>query len=96
MGPGEFMSLVAVIIGMVATMGMLVSGYKSRLRVKERELELRLAEAQARAAAAEPADTRIEQRLRVLERIATDKGQDIAAQIEQLRDNRAARQAEDA
>ena len=53
--------------------------------LREREIELRLAEACARADIPGPDDTRIEKRLRVLERIATDKGPDLAAQIEQLR-----------
>ncbi|MBS0480772.1 MAG: hypothetical protein JSR96_01215 [Proteobacteria bacterium] len=80
------MALAVVVIGIIVAMGMAVEGYKSRLRVKERELELRLAEVQARAALPAPADDRIEQRLRVLERIATDKGPDLAAEIEKLRD----------
>lgn len=88
MGPGEFMSLVAVVIGTIAITAILVSGYKSKLRLREREIELKLAEANARGAMPGADDIRIEQRLRVLERIATDKGPALAAEIEQLRDAR--------
>ena len=84
------MSLVAVVLGSVAITAILVGGYKSKLRLRERELELRIAEANERSAQPLPSDTRIEQRLRVLERIATDKGPNLAAEIEQLRDDRAA------
>jgi hypothetical protein len=58
-------------------------------RHRERRLEL---EAQIAAAkAADPEYTRhLEERLRVLERIVTDKGHGIADEIERLRDERPA------
>jgi hypothetical protein len=89
MGPGDVMGLVAVIIGFISVTGILTGAYKSKLKVRERELELRILEAGKRADPSPAGDARLEQRLRVLERIATDKGPNLAAQIEQLRDERA-------
>lgn len=90
MGPGDFMGLVAVVIGSISITAILASAYKSRLKLREREIELQILQAGERAARPPVSDDRTEQRLRVLERIATDKGPNLAAQIEQLRDERAA------
>ena len=91
MGPGEFMGLVAVIIGTISITGILTSAYKSKLKLREREIELQILQAEERKGLPPVNDDRIEQRLRVLERIATDKGPNLAAEIEQLRDQRAAK-----
>ncbi|MFM5886552.1 MAG: hypothetical protein ACKOQ3_14690 [Novosphingobium sp.] len=85
---GSFMGLSAVVIGAVSIVGILTGAYKSKLRVRERELELQILQAGKPAAMPPSADPRLEQRLRVLERIATDKGPNLAAEIEQLRDAR--------
>lgn len=61
---------------------------KKWLDLKEKEidaLQRDAAEKQARYAAQ---TERLEQRVRVLERIATDKGIDVAEEIERLRDAR--------
>lgn len=80
---GSTVAFAALVIGMIAITGMLLEGYKSRMRVKERELELRIAEASRGKA-----DTgKFEQRLRVLERIATDQSSVLATQIEDLRES---------
>ena len=56
-------------------------------RHREKQLELEAQIAQARAA--DPEYTRhLEERLRVLERIVTDKGHGVADEIERLRDQR--------
>lgn len=91
MGPGEFMSLVAVVIGSISITGILTSAYKSKLKLREREIELQILQAGERTARPALSDDRTEQRLRVLERIATDKGPNLAAEIEQLRDERMAK-----
>jgi len=85
MGPGEFFVFTATLVGaaLVALL-MLTNAYKRRLDFKLRQLEL---ETQARALQT-PTDDRtdlLEDRVRVLERIATDRGPDIAHQIEALR-----------
>lgn len=86
MGLGETVALCAVVIGSISIAGMMLEGFKARMRVRERELELRIAEAQhGTGPRPEPEVERIEARLRVLERIATDKTDSLAAQIEDLR-----------
>ena len=83
---GDFMGLSALMIGIIAVSAILMEGYKRRLAFKERKLEL-LASNTAEKAAQYAAHTeRLEARVRVLERIATDKGADLAAAIEDLRD----------
>ena len=82
---GEVMGLMVVVGGMIAVFGMITEAYKARLRVKEREYEAMIARSAAGRADAEETE-RLEARVRVLERIATDKGQDLARQIEQLRE----------
>lgn len=85
---GEFMGLAAMVIGTVSIVGILTGAYKAKLQVRAKELELRILQASGRPAQADRPDPQVEQRLRVLERIATDKGPDLAAKIEELRDAR--------
>lgn len=89
MQPGEFLVFFSIVaVAVLALMLMLTNAYKRGLDFKLRKLEL---EAQARAPLPAPRDDyaeMLEDRVRVLERIATDRGQDIAHQIEALRDRR--------
>ena len=63
-----------------------IGGFKSWLKVKERQMELQ-SEMTAEKTAQYAAHTeRLEQRMRVLERIITDKGFEVSQQIEDLRD----------
>jgi hypothetical protein len=87
-----FVVCVAIGAALLALL-MLTSAYKRRLDFKLRKAEI---DAQARAPLAPPNDDRadlLEDRVRVLERIATDRGQDIAHQIERLRDRTAEEKA---
>jgi len=59
---------------------------KPWLRLKERQLETEAQLVAEKAAQYAAHVERIEQRLRVLEQIATDRGAETAAQIEALRD----------
>lgn len=62
--------------------------FKPWLDLKKRQLELE-AQMTAEKAAQYAAHTeRLEQRMRVLERIVTDKGIDLSDEIERLRDDR--------
>ena len=84
---GDFMGLVAAMGGLVGIVALLSQAYQRRLAHKERIAELR---AQGSITLPPPADRsaeveRLEHRIRVLERIATDKTTDLAAQIEDLR-----------
>ena len=60
--------------------------FKMWLRIKERQMEVQSSLAAEKSAQYAQHVERIEQRLRVLEQIATDKGVETAAQIEALRD----------
>jgi hypothetical protein len=89
MQPDEMAIFFTLVVSALLIFAMLVSAYKRRLDFKMKKLEL---EASARAAGREPTPSRrddrtdlLEDRVRVLERIATDRGQDIAHQIEALR-----------
>lgn len=86
MGPGEVMGLIAMIAGTLGMTAIITSTYKRHLRFKERELELMASHTAEKAAQYAAHTERLESRVRVLERIATDKGQDLAAAIEDLRD----------
>jgi len=87
MGPGEAIAAVAffgMLIGVLIVAG---ESFKKWVAYKQRKLELE-AEAlgSAREARRDDYVELLEERVRVLERIATDRGQDIAHQIESLRD----------
>ena len=56
------------------------------LRFREKKMELEAQIAAAQAAATNPRPDLLEQRVRVLERIVTDKGMNVADEIERLRD----------
>lgn len=76
-----------IVVGIPVIVGVLGDVYKRHLKFKERELEL-LGNQTAEKAAQYAAHTeRLEQRVRVLERIVTDKGLGVADEIERLRDS---------
>ncbi len=62
-----------------------IAPFKMWLRVKERQLELQSQMTAEKTAQYAAHTERLEQRVRVLERIATDKGSDLSDQIEALR-----------
>lgn len=63
-----------------------IAPFKMWLRMKERQIEAQSGLAAEKSAQYAQHIERIEQRLRVLEQIATDRGVETAAQIEALRD----------
>ena len=78
-------ALVAFVVVGLPTMA--VFALVSRiLRYLEKKMELEAQIAAAQAAATNPRPDLLEQRVRVLERIVTDKGIDVSDQIENLRD----------
>ena len=86
--PEELYVFTIIVIAVLLALLMLTSAYKRRLDFKLRKAVI---DAQARAPLPPATDDRndlLEDRVRVLERIATDRGQDIAHQIESLRDQR--------
>ena len=75
-----------IVVGLPVLAGVLGDVYKRHLKFKERQLEL-LGNQTAEKAAQYAAHTeRLEQRVRVLERIVTDRGIAVADEIEKLRD----------
>jgi type II secretory pathway pseudopilin PulG len=85
-GPGETLSLAALAVMIIAVTAILASAYRSRLAFRQREMELRLelAKVELEAARATPDTSPLEGRVRVLERIATDRARDLASQIDDL------------
>lgn len=82
----DSVALIFLVAGIVIVIATLAEAYKRRLAYKERALEL-TAKATAEKAAQYAAQAeRLEQRVRVLERIATDKTADLALGIEALRE----------
>jgi hypothetical protein len=78
--------LIPILALMIPILGMLMVPVRQWLRIREREIEA-LGTSTAEKAAQYAAQTeRLEQRVRVLERIVTDKGIDVAEEIERLRD----------
>ena len=81
--PGILVPIIAVSIGLFAVIGR--AFFRPWLALKERQLE-RDGQMVAEKAAQYAAQTeRLEQRVRVLERIVTDRGADLANEIEDLR-----------
>jgi hypothetical protein len=86
MNAGEFFGLVAAILGLLALVSILANLYRRNLDFKERKLELETQAATARASVPHDRNDLLEERVRVLERIATDRSPDLAIQIEALRE----------
>jgi hypothetical protein len=63
-----------------------IAPFKMWLRMKERQMEIQSTQTAEKAAQYAAHTERLEQRVRVLERIATDKGTDLSNEIEALRD----------
>lgn len=73
-----------IVVGIPVIAGVIGDMYKRRLKLREKELEI-LGNQTAEKAAQYAAHTeRLEQRVRVLEQIVTDKGIETAEQIEAL------------
>jgi hypothetical protein len=85
MGPGETIALVAIVGGLIAVTIMVGTIFKRFMSYKERQLGLTADRTAEKAAQYASHVEQLEARVRVLERIATDKGADLAQQIESLR-----------
>lgn len=78
--------IVFIVIGLPILLGVGSGVIKQWLRLRERQLELQAAQTAEKAAQYAAHTDRLEQRMRVLERIVTDKGIVVADEIERLRD----------
>jgi hypothetical protein len=63
-----------------------IAPFKMWLRMKEKQMEIQSSMTAEKSAQYAAHTERLEQRVRVLERIITDKGTDLATEIEDLRD----------
>ena len=77
-----------IVVGLPTVLGIGSDMFKRWLKLKERQMELAAQGAAERAVQQTATVERFEARVRVLERIATDRGTAIAGQIEALRDER--------
>jgi hypothetical protein len=92
-GPGEVM-IALIVIGLpVAT---LFYGFHRFFKFREKQLGVEAMNAAEKAAQYAARSSELEERVRVLEQIVTDRGAETAAQIEALRKPRIARSAEPA
>jgi predicted Holliday junction resolvase-like endonuclease len=85
MGPSVIV-LVAIAVLLPVMLVCAVEVYKRHVSYKERQFELMADRTAERAAQYAAQVERLEERMRVMERIATDGGVNIARQIENLRD----------
>jgi hypothetical protein len=83
--PGWVWFFVLVVV-IPTLLGIVGDAWKRHLKFKEKQLELQAGQTAEKAAQYAAHTERLEQRVRVLERIVTDRGVDIADQIENLRD----------
>jgi hypothetical protein len=77
-----------IVVGIPVVVGVGGDIIKRWMKLKERQLDHAAVLAADKAAAQAAHIEKLEQRVRVLERIATDKGTELAAQIDDLRDDR--------
>ena len=83
--PGWVWFFVMVVV-IPTLLGILGDAWKRHLKFKEKQLELQAGQTAEKAAQYAAHTERLEQRVRVLERIVTDRGIVVAEQIENLRD----------
>ncbi len=81
---GVLIPILGIMCGLVAIIGGVF--LKPWFRLKERQLATEASLVAEKAAQYAAQTERLEQRVRVLERIVTDRGQDLAGEIENLRD----------
>lgn len=74
-----------IVVGIPVIAGVGADIFKRWIKLKEKQLDHAAVMAADKAAAQAAHIERLEQRMRVLERIATDKGNHLSAQIEDLR-----------
>jgi hypothetical protein len=86
MGPGETIALVAIVGGLIAVTILIGTIFKRIMSYKEKQLVMTADRTAEKAAQYASHVEQLEARVRVLELIATDKGADLALQIEELRE----------
>ncbi len=72
----------------IPILGLCLAGFKSWIKLKEKQLEAMNSLTAEKTAQYAAHTERLEQRMRVLERILTDRGLTVAEEIDALRDRR--------
>ena len=83
MNPVAVVFIAAIVVGLPTIM--LMMAFNRFFKFRERKLEIEALNAAEKAAQYASRSSELEQRVRVLEQIATDRGAETAAQIEALR-----------
>ena len=83
--PTSFFVVIVAVPVLCATLGTVATRW---IKLKEKQLDHAASLAADKAVAQAGHLEKLEQRMRVLERIATDRGVDVAAEIERLREDR--------
>lgn len=86
--PTSVLIFFMIVVGIPVIAGIGADMFRRWLKHKEKMAEALNAQTAEKAAQYAAHTERLEQRVRVLERIATDKGLDLSDEIERLRDQR--------
>ncbi len=86
-----FLGFFMIVVGLPVIGGIWGNVQRQKMKLRERELEVLGTQTAEKAAQYAAHVERLEQRVRVLERIVTDRGADLANEIERLRDDSAPR-----
>jgi hypothetical protein len=84
--PASILLFFVIVVGIPVGGGIGMAAFQQWLRHKEKMGQLLASETAEKAAQYAAHVERLEQRVRVLERIVTDRGADLSDQIDQLRD----------
>ena len=82
----EAIVILLIVVGLPVTLGIGYAAYERHLKFKERQFKAITNETAEKAAQYAAHTERLEARVRVLERIVTDRGIEVAEEIEKLRD----------
>jgi hypothetical protein len=89
MGSGIFVwGILMIVVGIPVIGGLTFDYHKRKLAFREKELELLGSQTAERVTQYAARAEQLEERVRVLERIVTDKGLGLSEEIERLRDQR--------
>ena len=86
MSGGFVLGFVFIVVGIPVILGIGADMYRRHLKFKEKQMTLLSNETAEKAAQYAAHTERLEARVRVLERIVTDRGIEVSDEIEKLRD----------
>jgi len=78
--------LIPIVALLIPIFGIMAGMISKLIKLREKQLEAQVGHTAEKAAQYAAHTERLEQRVRVLERIVTDRGTDVAGEIERLRD----------